>query len=169
MRLRCPHCHHAIELVDPDFGETECPSCGSQFNLAADPDTVTRGRENEQIAQFELTEHLGDGAFGSVWKARDTKLDRTVAVKIPRSSTTSLTDREAFLREARAAAQLEHPNIVTVHEVGLDNDRVYIVSQYIEGVDLKAWDLKGVHFHPRKRRKSWQRSARPCTVPMSRA
>ena len=59
---------------------------------------------------------------------RDTELDRTVAVKIPRQEQLSRDDVEMFLREARAAAQLHHPNIVSVHEVGRDGDTVFIVS-----------------------------------------
>lgn len=52
------------------------------------------------------------GHFGSVWKARDTKLDRTVAVKLPRAEQLDESEREQFFREARAAAQLRHPHIV---------------------------------------------------------
>ncbi len=74
-----------------------------------------------------------------VWKARDTKLDRTVAVKIPRSGQTDPVEAEQFLREARTAAQLRHPNIVNVHEVGRDGDRVYIVSDLVDGLSLADW------------------------------
>lgn len=58
------------------------------------------------IGHFELSEQLGIGHFGNVWKAKDTKLDRTVAIKKQLSDT----EVETFLREARAAAQLRHPN-----------------------------------------------------------
>jgi tetratricopeptide (TPR) repeat protein len=74
-----------------------------------------------------------------VWKARDLQLDRLVAVKIPHKGRLNLTEIEKFLREARAAAQLHHPNIVSVHEVGLADEFVYIVSDFIEGLSLDNW------------------------------
>ena len=66
------------------------------------------------IGHFDLIERLGVGRFGTVWKARDRELDRTVAVKIPRWDRLDPKVTEQFLREARAAAQLIHPNIVSV-------------------------------------------------------
>jgi tRNA A-37 threonylcarbamoyl transferase component Bud32 len=86
-----------------------------------------------------LIEPLGAGAFGVVWKARDTQLDRIVALKIPRQSQLDRQQTEQFLREARAAAQLRHPHIVSVHEVGREADRIYIVSDFIEGQPLDRW------------------------------
>ena len=82
---------------------------------------------------------LSGGAFGSVWKARDTELDRTVAVKIPRADRMTGDDAEMFLREARAAAQVRHPNIVSVHEVGREDGHIYIASDFIEGASLDEW------------------------------
>ncbi len=91
------------------------------------------------LAHFELLEQLGEGGFGVVWKAHDRKLDRIVAVKIPRHGRVDPEDVEKFLREAQAAARLRHPQIVTVHEVGNAAGVVYIVSDYIEGVSLDRW------------------------------
>ena len=64
------------------------------------------------VGQFELVAHVGRGSFGDVWKARDTALDRTVAIKMPRRGDLSQAEADQFLREARTAAQLKHPNIV---------------------------------------------------------
>jgi WD40 repeat protein/tRNA A-37 threonylcarbamoyl transferase component Bud32 len=95
--------------------------------------------EVKTIGHFELVDQIGVGSFGSVWRARDTELDRTVAVKIPRKGQLDPAETEQFLREARAAAQLRHPNIVSVHEVGREEDTVYIVSDYVEGLTLADW------------------------------
>ena len=74
-----------------------------------------------------------------MWKAKDATLDRFVAIKIPRKDQLDESDIENFFREARAAAQLRHPNIVGVHEVGREDDTIFIASDYVEGVTLKEW------------------------------
>jgi serine/threonine protein kinase len=91
------------------------------------------------LGHFELVEQVGVGGFGSVWRARDVELDRTVAVKIPRKGQLSSAEMEQFLREARAAAQLDHPSIVSVHEVGRDGETLYIVSEFVHRLTLADW------------------------------
>ena len=116
MQIRCPHCHNAIEVVgEEEFASINCPSCGSAFDLvpATEPYLFAR----RKIAHFELLDPLGTGGFGTVWKARDTKLDRFVAIKVPRIDSHDHENADVFLREARAAAQLRHQHIVAVHEV----------------------------------------------------
>ncbi|MCO6456251.1 MAG: protein kinase [Pirellulaceae bacterium] len=110
--------------------------------LAADPggtaDAV--GVELRQtLGRFELVELLGTGSFGSVWRAWDPELQREVAVKVPRRALVEEGQETSFLREARALAQLQHPHIVRVHEVGRDQDAVFIVSDYIRGQTLELW------------------------------
>ena len=139
MHCSCPHCHNPIELVDDaKFSDIQCPSCGSSFSLLEE--TITHGRAKPtSVGHFDLLEEVGVGAFGSVWKAHDTQLDRTVAVKIPRKGQLDIDETEKFFREARAAAQLKHPNIVSVYEVGRDDGQVYIVSDFVEGLPLSSW------------------------------
>ena len=139
MHVRCPHCHNPLELVDDIAAEIVCTSCGSSFSLVAGDTTHKYEPRGRTVAHFELVEQLGIGHFGAVWKAKDTELDRLVAIKLPRNDQLEPAERELFLREARAAAQLRHPGIVSVHEVGRDGDSVYIVSDYIAGANLKEW------------------------------
>src|SRR5208283_3093296 len=92
------------------------------------------------LGRFTLLELIGQGAFGSVYKARDSALNRTVAVKIPRAGLlASPVERERFLREARSAAHLHHPNIVALHEIGYQDGLPYLVSEFVEGPTLAAW------------------------------
>ena len=151
MHIRCPHCHNAMEVVgDSDLADVACPSCGSAFNLAnVAPETEHYDPKPRMIGHFQLLDQLGMGAFGAVWKARDTKLDRIVAIKIPRRDQVASVDHELFLREARAAAQLKHPNIVAVHEVGREDGTLYIVSDFIQGITL-AYRLTTGLYTPRE-------------------
>jgi tRNA A-37 threonylcarbamoyl transferase component Bud32 len=141
MIVRCPHCQQCNELKDEDrLDESSCQVCGSSLNLEEDADaTVASETASERFGHFQLLAVLGNGAYGTVWKAYDEQLDRTVAVKLPRQRTLGREEVSRFLREARAAAQLKHPNIVPVHEVGEREGVPYIVSDYIEGINLKAW------------------------------
>jgi len=140
MRVRCPHCQNPIELVDESPAEVvACPSCGSSFSLEGAAETVSYRGQARTLGQFQLLEQLGVGAFGTVWKAHDTKLDRTVAIKIPRAEQMDGADADKLLRDARAAAQLDHPHIAAVHEVGQENGTLYLVSDFIDGLTLADW------------------------------
>jgi tetratricopeptide (TPR) repeat protein len=138
--IRCPHCANGVELLaDTPFDDISCNDCGSTFKLVDREKLVTASVTPKSIGRFKLEERLGAGGFGTVWKARDTDLDRVVAVKIPRKGQLGPEDIEQFYREARAAAQLRHPHIVPVYEVGRDGDRVFIVSDLIHGMSLSQW------------------------------
>ena len=137
LHVRCPHCYNPIELVkDASLVDIDCPSCGSAFSITSDVQATNDAAVVCRLGQFDLVEQLGMGTFGAVWRARDTTLDRTVAVKVPRRGQLDRSEEEKFFREARSAAQLRHPNIVPVHEVGRDGDSIYIVSDFIRGVTL---------------------------------
>src|SRR5262249_61074382 len=114
-----------------------CRACGGSFRVREARETTTTVRMRP-LGKFQLLERVGLGAFGAVWRARDTELDRIVALKIPHASLlTSEADLERFRREARAAAQLRHPGIVTVHEVQMLEGLPTIVADFIQGVPLK--------------------------------
>jgi tRNA A-37 threonylcarbamoyl transferase component Bud32 len=135
--LRCPHCANPIRLADRGSDEVLCPGCGGSFRVRDARQTDT-ARTSRPLGKFLLLERVGLGAFGAVWKARDTELDRIVALKIPHSGLlTEGEERERFHREARAAAQLRHPGIVPVHEVVTLEGLPCIVSDFVHGISLK--------------------------------
>jgi WD40 repeat protein len=140
LRVRCPECQSWLELDSHHAShEVDCRSCGCRFNLVHEFATEQNQAPGRVIGNFELLESLGAGKFGTVWKARDTELDRTVALKIPRKGQLSPAEVETFLREARTAAQLQHPYIVRVYEIGRGPEGVYIVQDYIAGPNLADW------------------------------
>src|SRR5262249_28770426 len=90
-----------------------------------------------RLGKFKLLEQLGVGSFGTVYKARDTELDRLVAIKIPRSgSIPGAEDMERFLREAKNSAQLKHPGIVSLYDAGTVDGTCYLGSEFIQGATL---------------------------------
>jgi hypothetical protein len=140
LEVRCPSCHAPIEVVvDTALTDLTCSSCGSHFSLVDQSKATRIAPSLSKLGRFELVERIGVGGFGSVWKARDNQLDRTVAIKIPRQGVLTAEEQEKFFREARAAAQLRHPGIVSGHEVGRDGDSIYIVSDFVRGITLGDW------------------------------
>lgn len=90
------------------------------------------------ISHYRVVEKLGEGGMGIVYKAYDTSLDRFVAFKIlPAEKAGEKERRRRFLQEAKAASALEHPNIVTIYEILEQDDRSYIVMQYVPGKTLR--------------------------------
>ncbi|HVS01693.1 MAG TPA: protein kinase [Thermoanaerobaculia bacterium] len=92
----------------------------------------------QKLSNFELLELIGKGGFGEVYRARDELLGRLVAVKILPQELAADTDyRDRFLREARAASSLNHPNICTIHQFGDANGRTFIAMELIDGITLR--------------------------------
>src|SRR5262245_11137892 len=90
-----------------------------------------------RLGPYEILSPLGAGGMGEVYKARDTRLDRTVAIKIlPDSLSADPQFRERFDREARVISQLDHPNICALYDVGQEDGTAYLVMQYLEGETL---------------------------------
>ncbi len=117
----CLSCNAAV--AGRETGETSCRQCGKPI----------------AIGRYELLERVGEGAFGYVYRARDPKLDREVAIKLPRSSQFLMPEEsERFLRESRNAAQLDHPGIVRVFDSGRQDGVPYIVCEFVDGQPLSS-------------------------------
>jgi serine/threonine-protein kinase len=103
---------------------------------------VTDNRDNSllgsRIGPYSIQKQLGAGGMGEVYLAQDVRLGRSVALKLPYPGLSGdSATRTRFLREARLASSLDHPNICTVYEVGEAEDRLFIAMQYVEGETLK--------------------------------
>jgi tRNA A-37 threonylcarbamoyl transferase component Bud32/WD40 repeat protein len=101
------------------------------------PDNITTLVRGARLGPYEIETPLGAGGMGEVYRARDTRLDRPVAIKvIPDRELSSPTMRERFQREARAIGQLSHPNICTLYDVGSHEGADFLVMEYLEGETL---------------------------------
>jgi serine/threonine protein kinase len=101
--------------------------------------------EGKRLGPYEITSAIGAGGMGEVYKARDTRLNRTVAIKVlPADVASDPQYRERFDREARVVATLNHPHICTLHDVGRQDDVDYLVMEYLEGQTLADRLRRGV-------------------------
>ena len=100
--------------------------------------------DGTRLGPYEILSPIGAGGMGEVYRAKDTRLDRTVAIKVLPSHLSSDTElRQRFEREAKAVSSLNHPHICTVHDVGQQDGTDYLVMEYLEGETLAARLTKG--------------------------
>ena len=158
VRVQCPNpdCGASLSVSAETVGRRgRCARCGTRLVVSMSPDgdaASVRGdppgnppgsapgpapARPEKLGRYEILEKLGSGAFGTVYRAYDPVMDREIALKVPRDGLLETPSAVArFLREARAAARLRHPNIVPAHDAGSEGGRHYIASAFVPGQTL---------------------------------
>ena len=115
----------------------ETPAADS-FSPDTKPDPTPGLTSGQRLAHYEVISQLGSGGMGEVYLAHDTRLDRQIALKLLPAQFAADPERVSrFEREARAASALNHPNIITIHEVGQDDGKHFIATEYIAGETLR--------------------------------
>jgi serine/threonine protein kinase len=105
------------------------------------PTVTAPATQGRKLGRYTLIDRLGAGAMGVVWRAEDAQLGRQVAVKLLRRHDSAMTDR--LVREAQSMAQVNHPNVVTVYEVGEGGDgSTFIAMELVTGESLRTWQTK---------------------------
>jgi serine/threonine protein kinase/tetratricopeptide (TPR) repeat protein len=104
--------------------------------------------QGDRLGRYTILDLVGAGGMGEVWRARDTELGREVAIKVlPAEVADSPERRKRFEREARATAGLNHPNLLTVHDVGIEDGQPFIVSELLQGESLRGVLRRGLPPH----------------------
>ena len=139
MAIKCPKC----DADNPDTSRF-CADCGTQIVSSKDV-SITKTIQEPFVSsgkiiagKYKILTELGRGGMGIVYKAKDTRLKRTIALKfLPVELTQDIEAKKRFIQEAQAAAALEHPNICTVYEVDEADGQTFIVMSFIEGQSMK--------------------------------
>ncbi len=141
LMAKCPRCGEQFACGPSPDGVVVCPKCGARLRVpaaaaaasAASPDALL----GETLGPYVMREVIGRGAMGSVYKAQHQALGRVCAVKVlPKAFARDPSFVERFRREGRAAAAMNHPNVIQVFDVGEDKGYSYIVMEYVQGETL---------------------------------
>ena len=99
---------------------------------------MPQAEQYQRVGKFELHELIGEGAMGTVWKAYDSVIRRYVALKLLSRAGRTTDSQDRFMREARAAGALQHPNIVTIYDLGESDQQLFIAMELVDGRDLSS-------------------------------
>jgi serine/threonine protein kinase/tetratricopeptide (TPR) repeat protein len=133
---RCERCGRVLPAGSPLGGH--CPRCLLEAGLQADSAAI-RLAAGVQIGPYRMEALLGQGGMGTVYRALDSKLNRSVAIKVLSDDLADATARRRFQREAQTASSLNHPHILTVYDAGEFEGRQYLVTEFVDGGTLKDW------------------------------
>ena len=111
----------------------------ADITTIAQPDPLLGGLIGREIGGYRVTGLIGSGGMGVVYKAVDPKFQRPVAIKLLSDALADASSRRRFLREAQTASSLNHPHIVTVHDIGELDGRQYLVTEFVDGGTLRDW------------------------------
>ncbi len=140
-----------LEATRAYEGESPAPSRNPKPTAVSSRD-ASKSNIPKSVGRYEIRRILGKGGFGAVYLGYDPQLNREVAIKVPHFEKSEPDVEKEFLQEARQLAQLKHPGIVTVYDVGVDNGRCYIVSDFLNGQSLNEW--------LRENKPTWQEAVR---------
>lgn len=149
--MTCPDENELVLLADGALAEQRRASidrhldgCASCTVLVAELAGMA-APERPVPARYKVIRQLGAGAMGVVWEAEDKHLGRRVALKFVRTAADTRERRKRLVREARALAQLHHPNVVNVYDVGESNEELFLALELVIGTDARTWRT----VHPR--------------------
>ena len=141
-----PHSRDAFASTDEFLTSADTldasldPSLDTYVDFPRGPVKKRVNKRGDSIGRYVLLDPIGTGGMGTVWTAYDTKLDRKVALKLLRAIYAASDQAKRRLeREARALAQLSHPNVVQVHDFEFSGGQLFVAMEYVEGMSLKEW------------------------------
>lgn len=158
-RCRCPACKSVItitSLASTDVNDASQPATNASMESVSVNDSGLASQRSDaatessaetpmvrRVGRFDLQKKLGQGAFGEVWLARDTGLDRMVAIKLPKFRSDDVKRVRRFIIEAKTAASLRHPNIVPTFDAGQIDGQHYIATEFVDGLPLSEINNRG--------------------------
>ena len=122
----------------------EAPAFIDKIEMLASKDSSTELKTGERVGRFEIRSLIGRGGMGAVYLAKDTRLNRKVALKaLPEKLTTDEQSKQRFIREAKATSALNHPHIITIYDIVSDGERDFIAMEYVEGETFRDLLYRG--------------------------
>jgi serine/threonine protein kinase len=138
----CREVESLLAQSNSNEGALDRPALEFAADLLSHPAAPAQLVPGKQFGAYSIEEFLGEGGMGVVYRAMDTRLKRPVAIKFLSEEFATRAAQRRFQREAQMASSLNHPHILTVHDVGESGGRQYLVTEFIDGGTLKDWALR---------------------------